>query len=125
MTHASSEHPVVVIHRSVTRVAVRESSRRAATKAPPRAVTTHVQIPRTKVTPRGPPGTSGAAFSGYDHEQASAATVWTVNHNLGFRPDVATYRLGGTEMKGAVQHLSLNTVRITFNSPVAGYARVS
>lgn len=87
-----------------------------------------VRVPRqVRITTgqQGPRGRSGAAGSGFDFTQPTAATVWTINHNLGLRPDVATYRLGGTEMKGAVQHLSDNTLTVTFNSPVAGYARVS
>jgi hypothetical protein len=40
--------------------------------------------------PQGPPGPPGTSLS-YTHTQGSAASTWTVNHNLGFRPDVTIY----------------------------------
>lgn len=70
---------------------------------------------------RGEPGLSGAGFV---YTQSSAATLWTINHNLGFYPAVSTFTVGGLEMLGDIQHMSLNTVRITFTSAVAGTARL-
>lgn len=77
------------------------------------------------VVTEGTPGPPGAAGSGVNFSQPTPASVWTIAHNLGFRPDVATYRLGGTEIKGAVHHLDLTSLTVTFNIPVAGYARIS
>jgi hypothetical protein len=37
------------------------------------------------------PGTSG----GYTHTQAVASAVWTINHNLGFSPNVQARTVGG------------------------------
>lgn len=73
------------------------------------------------VGPQGPPGASGA---GYVHTQASAATTWTIAHNLGFYPDVSAFNTGNVEIAGQVIHLSTNVTQITFNSPQAGTARL-
>lgn len=84
---------------------------------------TEVQVPGLQ-GPKGDPGERGAPGAGYIHTQSVAATVWTVNHDLGIRPSVATFSLGGVEIIGAVQHLSINTLTITFNTAIAGTARI-
>lgn len=66
------------------------------------------------------PGLGGD--SGYVHEQASASTTWTINHNLGRRVDVAVTDLGGSALAAAVQATSLNQVVVSFNAAQAGYA---
>lgn len=68
---------------------------------------------------QGRPGSPG-----FDHSQTAPATVWTINHNLGFRPSVQTFSVGGVEMLGSVQHISLNTLTLTFAAAVAGTARL-
>lgn len=56
-------------------------------------------------------------------EQPTAATVWTVAHNLGIKPSVQVFSLGGVEMLGTIQHLSSDVCQISFNNAVAGTAR--
>jgi len=63
------------------------------------------------------------AIAKFTQTVASPATVWTVNHNLGSRPHVTTLDTSGAVMWGEVEHLSDNTVRITFLAPVAGAVR--
>jgi hypothetical protein len=67
----------------------------------------------------GPPGPSG----GYTHTQASAATTWTIPHNLGYRPAVQAFSPGGVQTIGTLTHLDLNTCTLSFVVPVAGTAR--
>ena len=62
---------------------------------------------------------------GYDHTQSSAASTWTIAHNLGYRPSVSAFSVGGVEMIASVTHLSINTLQLDFNLPVAGSARLS
>lgn len=71
---------------------------------------------------KGDPGSNGA---GYDFTQSTPSDTWTVAHNLGFRPSVATYTSGGLEMLGTVQHLSADVLQISFSTPVAGTARLN
>ena len=82
-----------------------------------------VEIAAQLVGVQGPPGTNGSAGARYVHVQASAATLWTVAHNLGFRPVVAIYTVGGLQVEGGeVLHLSTLTLTITFDVAFAGSA---
>lgn len=63
----------------------------------------------------------------YRHVQATAALVWTIPHNLGWYP-------GGVQVEGpsgetiggvAVAYPDVNTVRLTFNTPISGVAYLS
>lgn len=75
---------------------------------------------------QGPPGPSGPSGAGYVHTQASALAVWTVPHNLGYRPSVSVTTTGGVEVEGGeVLHLSTNTLTITFDVAFAGSARLT
>lgn len=67
-------------------------------------------------------GGSGIAFT---HSQVSAATLWTINHNLGFRPTVAILDSGGNEIEADVVHTGPNQLVIHFAIPVAGVARLT
>lgn len=79
--------------------------------------------PTGSIGPTGPTGPAGPIGGRYVHTQASAATVWTVPHNLGFRPVVSVLTVGGVEILGGeVLHLSLNTLTITFDVAFAGSA---
>lgn len=74
-----------------------------------------------QITP-GPPGPSGA---GYTHTQVGASTSWTINHNLGVRPNVDIANSGGQKVNADVLHTSLNQVVISFVTPTAGTARLT
>ncbi len=67
----------------------------------------------------GPPGPAG----GYTHTQASASALWTIPHNLGYRPAVQAFSAGGVQTIGTLTHLDLNTCTLAFVVPVAGTAR--
>jgi hypothetical protein len=59
----------------------------------------------------------------YLHTQTVAATQWTINHNLGFKPDVALYDTGGNVVEAQILHHSNDQIYIYFNAAVAGAAR--
>lgn len=73
----------------------------------------------------GEKGDAGAAGSGYNHTQSSPNTTWTISHNLGIRPSVETFSVGGVLMWGDIVHLDLNTTQVTFATALSGYARCS
>ena len=93
-----------------------------------RPVTIAVEIPRVTLIaaaeqgPMGPPGPAGSSVQ-FVHTQSAPASTWSVNHNLGFRPDVTVYSLGGRETIADVLHLNDNQVEIYFAAPAAGAAR--
>jgi hypothetical protein len=67
---------------------------------------------------------SGHAYA-FHEQQFEAASVVTINHNLGRAPMAVTLTtLGGVEFDAAVHHLNLNQLQIHLDSPIAGYCRV-
>jgi hypothetical protein len=68
----------------------------------------------------GPPGPAGAS---YEHTQSSPALTWTVNHNLGFNPQVQVFTVGGLEVIAEIQHTTLNQTVIRLTESLAGLAR--
>ncbi|MFN4328288.1 MAG: hypothetical protein ACK4FF_05375 [Limnobacter sp.] len=73
--------------------------------------------------PRGLPGPSGG-LNAYEHSQPSASASWLINHNLGRRPIVSVYSIGGMEVNAEVVHLNTNQTQILFAAPQTGFARL-
>jgi hypothetical protein len=93
-----------------------------------------VSVPVTTVvtaTATGPQGAQGVAgpvgpaSAFFIYNQATAASEWTINHNLGFKPSVQAFDTGSQQIEGMVTHLSINTTAIVFVVPVAGFARLT
>lgn len=62
----------------------------------------------------------------YRHVQSAAATVWTVNHNLGkLICNVTAKDSSGSEIYGQVDFVDVNTLTITFSAATGGEAYVS
>mgnify|MGYP006266974905 CR=1 FL=1 len=61
----------------------------------------------------------------YTHTQSIASAVWTITHNLGFKPSVELFNAGSQEIDGDVLHLSDNVVQVTFTIPITGFARLN
>lgn len=70
---------------------------------------------------------SGGSSTGiaYTHLQAVAASVWTINHNLGMRPAVTILDSGGMEVEADVMHTNANQTVIRFAIPISGVARLT
>ncbi len=77
--------------------------------------------------PPGPPGDSLQAMS-YTHSQAGAATVWTIEHALGFNPaGISVVSADGYLLEDyGVQYLTAGLdLRLTFDIAVSGVAYLS
>jgi hypothetical protein len=80
---------------------------------------------------RGPQGAAGAVngFSpslvSYRHEQQTTATVWTINHNLNFNPNVTVLDYSGNTIECDIVYVNSNQIRLTFSSVISGYAYLS
>jgi len=62
----------------------------------------------------------------YVHHQASAATVWTIDHMLGFYPNVQVEDSALTDIvPGNVEYANNNTIRLYFSVAVGGTAYLS
>ena len=66
-----------------------------------------------------------AGQTSYVHTQSSAASTWTINHNLGFIPSVELFTTGGAEFDAEVVHTNVNTTMVYLVAPLAGSARLS
>jgi len=65
---------------------------------------------------------AGAQDVHFEFQQASGATVWTVNHNLGKFPSVTIKLSDGTQVQALVTHTNNNTLTITFSGENSGTA---
>lgn len=87
-------------------------------------------VPTSTIKIMGVPGIPGArgrdglAGDTFEYRQINASTLWTIPHNIGKRPSVTAISVGGRVMVGQVDHLSVNTLTITFTTPVAGLAHL-
>lgn len=82
--------------------------------------------PTGSTGPTGPTGPTGATGGQYTHDQAVAEAVWTVVHNLGYKPGgVYVEDSAGTDIVGEVVHDSNNQLTLTFTSGFAGKAYLS
>jgi hypothetical protein len=88
----------------------------------------HVVVQEGLPGPPGPPGPSGSSAF-YRHIQDVPALMWTVNHNLGFMPNVRTMvNMGGPGLStalGEVQHQDIYTLTIIFAFAMTGEAYLS
>jgi len=69
-------------------------------------------------------GGGGSGNTAYVHQQATAATTWTINHGLGYRPSVELLDSGSQEIDGDVSHPSVYQTVVTLNPATAGLARL-
>ena len=61
----------------------------------------------------------------FEFIQDVAATIWDVQHNLGYNPNVRLEDSNGVDIIGSIEHLSTNRLKVTFNQAVAGKAYLS
>ena len=100
--------------------------------------TTNVNIDKNKVVtvvagvqglpgPKGDPGDQGPPGNeaqSVNFIQSTPTSTWTINHNLGYKPIVNIFSVGGLEVDATIIHTSDNQCVITFNVDTAGSARL-
>jgi hypothetical protein len=67
-------------------------------------------------------GVAPATHNTYTHSQASAASTWTIVHNLACKPSVTIVDSSGNVQIGEVLYDSDNQVTVTFAAAFSGYA---
>ena len=82
-----------------------------------------VQGPQGETGPQGPPGETQVIS--YTHTQNAVSSTWTINHNLGFYPNVVTQDSAGTTIEGSVHFVSVDQLTITFSVALSGKAYLS
>lgn len=63
----------------------------------------------------------------YRHDQSTPSTVWTISHNLGRYPSSVSLHDVGLSVdydEFIVQHLDLNTLRVSMETPITGVALI-
>ena len=78
-----------------------------------------------KQGPQGIPGTDGVDGGSYYHTQVGVSDTWVIVHNLGYRPNVATFNSADSQVEGEVVHDSTIQMTVTFSSAFSGYAVLS
>lgn len=61
----------------------------------------------------------------YHHQQMVPATVWTVPHNLGGKPNVTVVDSGGNQVEGDVHYVDDISLTLTFATVFGGDAYLS
>lgn len=64
----------------------------------------------------------GGGGSTYTYIQNSAATVWNINHNLGYYPSVVVIDTSGNTIQTDVTYVDSNNLILSFSVPEAGKA---
>jgi len=71
---------------------------------------------------QGPQGLPGISAGRYIHTQNTAASVWTINHNLGYYPEILLLTVGGMRFIGEVLHTTINQAVVQLSSSYTGTA---
>ena len=70
-------------------------------------------------------GGGGTQVVAYHHVQSTSSATWNIPHNLGFYPNVTTMDSSGAICEGEIEHISRNTLRVTFLAAFSGEAFLS
>lgn len=85
--------------------------------------TTELQFTAGFTGPPGPAGPSGVTGAIYTFN--SPLTLWTITHNLGRRPSVEVYSIGGLNIFASILHLNNDIVEISFDAAQSGFAIIT
>lgn len=61
----------------------------------------------------------------YTHGQTATSDTWTIDHNLGFNPNVTVKDNYGNVVEGYITYNNSNTLTIEFSTALSGYAYLS
>lgn len=64
----------------------------------------------------------GSGGGGFPFVQASPQFVWTINHNLGYRPGCTLFDAGGTKYEADIANPNVNQTVVTHVVATAGTA---
>jgi len=76
--------------------------------------------------PMGPPGPIGPTpITSFIHNQGVPADVWTINHNLGWYPNVHVIASSGENVEGDLIQINDDTLALEFSGAFTGTAYLS
>lgn len=79
--------------------------------------------PRGEQGPQGVPGVTQTIA--YTHTQNTVSSTWTINHNLGFYPNVTATDVNKVVIEGTVSYPSATTATLSFGIATTGFAYLS
>ena len=82
-------------------------------------------ITRININPAITINNTGSSSFTYAQNCSQPATVWYINHNLGYTPNVWVEDCDGCNADGVIAVIDPNTITITFTSPIGGIAHLS
>lgn len=59
------------------------------------------------------------------HDQPTASTTWTINHNLGFYPNITVVDSSGNVVEGSYSYPNATTIIASFSGAFSGKAYLS
>jgi hypothetical protein len=71
------------------------------------------------------PGQKGDSGGFYEHSQSAVSTVWTINHYLGFNPNVTVMDSANTIVEAEIWYNNTNSLEIRFSHGISGKAYLS
>lgn len=75
--------------------------------------------------PQGPKGDKGDSGGFFTFVQGVPSDTWTINHNLGYKPNIVVADSAGTIVEGSYEFVDVNTLIATFSSGFSGNAYLS
>ncbi len=66
-----------------------------------------------------------AGTTSYTHTQDVPSDTWTINHSLGYNPNVAVVDSSGAVVVGDLEYISLSQIVVRFNGGFSGKAYLS
>jgi hypothetical protein len=73
--------------------------------------------------PQGIPGETQPVF--YKHTQNAVSYIWTITHNLGYKPSVTTTDTADFTVEGTIQYINNDSLTVTFTEAFTGFAYLS
>lgn len=78
---------------------------------------------------QGPSGSGSGSFNvslvSFTYEQMITSNVWSIVHNLNFRPNVLVMDYGQNNIECDIAYVDANSLTLTFSAAVSGYAYLS
>lgn len=75
--------------------------------------------------PAGPAGPAGASGGAFIHDQAIPSATWTINHTLGYFPNITVVDSTGREVEGEIVYNSPTQITALFTASFSGKAYLS
>lgn len=74
---------------------------------------------------QGIKGDKGDIGGVYEHNQSAVSTVWIINHNLGYNPNVTAMDSGESIVEAEVWYNNTNSLELRFSHGISGKAYLS